>query len=97
MRTANIRSLVPIEPQPAQILQHHRLGLARRASLISVFDADDESAAVMLCEKPVEDRRARATDVKVAGRRRCESNANGHAARSLHSPLSRVAQASCLR
>src|SRR5688572_25680931 len=83
MRAADIRPLLPPENEPAQIVEDHLLGLTGRARLIGIFNADDERAAVMTREEPVEDRRARAPDVKVACGRRGEADADRHLRRSV--------------
>src|SRR5207248_5288206 len=81
VRPAVVRTFIPIESEPAQIVEHHRFRLARRSRLVGVFDANDERATVPLREKPVEDCRARAADVEIAGRRWSKTNANGVAHR----------------
>src|SRR5262249_55932091 len=77
------RALVPLQAEPLQIFEHHRLRLARGAGDVGVFDSQNEGALVMPGEEPVEDRRARAADVKVTGWRRCEADADGHAPKSI--------------
>ena len=74
---ADVGPFVPLQPQPAEIIEHHLLRPARGARHIGIFDSDDELATMMAGEEPVEDRRARATDMQVAGGRRRESDA-GH-------------------
>ena len=49
--------------------------LVRRALGVGVLDAQHEHAAVAAREQPVEERRARAADVQVAGGRRREADA----------------------
>ena len=74
---ANLRTFVPIEPEPAQPVVDRRgrfLGVAR---LVRILDAQDERAAVMPREEPVEQRGARAADVQIAGGRWSEANADG--------------------
>jgi hypothetical protein len=46
------------------------------ARLVRVFNAQDELASVMPRKEPVEKRRSRAADVKIAGRRGGETNAD---------------------
>src|SRR5207247_8068485 len=46
------------------------------ARAVGVIDAEDEDAAVMPCEEPVEERGARVPDVERSGRRRREPNAD---------------------
>ena len=76
MRAADIRSLVPVEPQPAQAVDDARHHVPRRALGVGVFDAEHERAAVPAGEQPVEERRARAADVEIAGGRRRKTNAD---------------------
>ena len=45
-------------------------------STIGVLDAQDEDAAVPPREEPVEQRRARAADVEIAGGRGCEADSD---------------------
>jgi len=65
----------PVEAEPPQTVEnpvHHRI----RGSLdVSVFDPQDEDAAVPAGEQPVEERGACAANVEVAGRRGSETNA----------------------
>ena len=48
----------------------------RRALAVGVLDAQDERAAVVARQQPVEQRRARVADVQVAGRARGEADAH---------------------
>ena len=50
--------------------------LPRRSLGVGVLDAQHEHAAMPPRVEPVEERRARAADVKVSGRRRREADAN---------------------
>ena len=52
--------------------------VGRRALDVGVFDAQDERAAVAAGVEPVEERGARAADVQIPGRRRRETDADGH-------------------
>ena len=61
-------TFIPLQAQPSEIVKDHLLRLARRARDIGVLDAKNERAFVMLREQPVEDRGARAADVKMARR-----------------------------
>ena len=78
VRSADIRALVPLEPQPAQALENSADHLRRRPLEVGVFDAQHERAAVPPGEEIVEKRGTRAADVQVAGRRRRESDARSH-------------------
>ena len=76
VHAADIRAFVPVEPEPAQILEDARLGLARRSLGVGVLDAQDERAILAMREQPVEERRPRVADVELTGRARCESYAH---------------------
>src|SRR4029077_13298014 len=77
------RTFVPIQTEPAKILEHHLFRLARGARHVRVFDAQNEFALVMPREEPVENRGARAADVQMPGGRGCETDADGHAGANL--------------
>ncbi len=79
MRTANVRTLVPFDAQPAQRIVDLLLGFTGRAHLIGILDAQDELAAVLSGEAQVEQRDVGSTDVGIAGRRWRDAGANrGH-------------------
>src|SRR5207302_7358681 len=79
------RTLVPIHPEPAQILELLLERLLGRALAIGVVDAQDEGPAAMAREKPGEQPRSNVADMQRAGRTRRETRTNRH--RSL--PLNR--------
>ena len=79
-RPADVRTLVPLEPQPAQVGEDGRLVRLVRARRVGVVDAQDEAAAVVAGEEPVEERGARRADVQA-----CPSGS----ARSVLSPSGR--------
>ena len=64
---------VPIEAEPAHPVEDRVDRLLGRAGLVGVLDAQQEFAAVVAGEQPVEQRRARAADVQEAGRARARS------------------------
>ena len=64
-----------MQTQPAEAVEDDVHGFLRVAGYIRVLDAQYERAAVVAGVKPVEKRSARATDVKEAGGRGCESDA----------------------
>ena len=69
------RALVPVEAEPAHAFQDafdHGLGGALE---VGVLDAEDEGAAGVAGEEPVEERGAGATNVQVAGGRGSETDA----------------------
>ena len=75
-RSADLRPLIPVQAEPAQIFENRRVGVGRRALDVGVFDAQDERAVLPAREQPVEQRRADVADVQVAGRARGESDAH---------------------
>ena len=76
VRTADVGPFVPVEPEPPQALDDPRDHVPGRSLGVRVLDAQDERAAMAAREEPVEERRARAADVQITGRRRREANAN---------------------
>src|SRR5262249_3029159 len=75
------RPLVPVEaepPEPLQVLVHRGLG---RSLAVGVLEPEHETTAVMAREEPVEEGRARAADVQVAGGTGREPRADLHAGR----------------
>src|SRR5579864_9247834 len=76
--TADLRPLVPIEPEPAHPVQDALHHFRRRSVDVGVLDAEHEDAAVPAREEPVEERRPGAANVKIAGRGWGESNAGSH-------------------
>ena len=67
VRPADVGPLVPVEPEPAQVLEDARLGLARRSLGVGVLDAQDERAVLAVRQQPVEERRAGVADVQLPG------------------------------
>ena len=70
-------ALVPLEPEPPQILDDPPLRRQRGALGIGVLDAKHELAAGATGEQPVEERGARVADVKLTGRARGEAETHG--------------------
>ncbi len=70
------RPLVPVEAEPPERVDDELDVLVGRARAVGVLDAQDEDAAVVAREQPVEQRRAGAADVQVAGRARREPYAH---------------------
>mmetsp|Transcript_42868 Transcript_42868/g.113522 ORF Transcript_42868/g.113522 Transcript_42868/m.113522 type:complete len:286 (-) Transcript_42868:11-868(-) len=89
--------LVPEQPEPAQVLQHALLRLAGAARSVSILDADDEVATLLLRGEPREERRARTAHVQRAGGRGRE--ARPHAAVGVHAAADRntLRRAGCAR
>ena len=79
VRPADVRAFVPVESQPAQAVEDARDHLVRRALDVGVLDPQDEHAAMAPRVQPVEERRAGAADVQVAGGRWSETKTRrGH-------------------
>ena len=72
-----LRSLVPADPEPIEVLQEADARGVRRALLIGVLDPDDEAPAAPLGVGPREERGAGATYVEVTGGRRRETSDRG--------------------
>ena len=72
---------VPVELQPLEAVEDGLDGGLGGPLAVGVLDAQDERAAGVAGVKPVEQRRARATDVEVAGggRREARDDGIGHA------------------
>ena len=80
---------VPIEAEPAHPVEDRVDRLVGRARLVGILDAQQELAAVVAGEQPVEQRRARAADVQEAGRGGREAGDHGRLIWCLRSsPLS---------
>ena len=69
-RAADVRALVPVQPEPAQGVEDLLLGVLAEARAVGVLDAQDELAALLAHEGEVEQRHVGRADVRVAGRRR---------------------------
>ena len=70
-------AFVPLQAQPFQAGEDLGQGLGLVAFLVGVLDAQDEGAAVMAGEQKIEQGRARAADVQVAGGRGGEADHGG--------------------
>jgi hypothetical protein len=68
MLAADVGPLVPVEAEPAQILEDAGLRLAGRSLGVGVLDPQDERAVLAVGEEPVEERRPRIADVELPGR-----------------------------
>ncbi len=71
------RPLVPVEPEPPHRLDDLVDVLLGGARAVGVLDPQDEDAAMVAGEGPVEERGPGAADVKVAGGARGKADANG--------------------
>src|SRR4051812_2402828 len=73
---ADVWSLVPLEAEPAEIVEDALLRRLRRALRVGILDAQDERAVVTPREQPVEERRTRIADVKLPGRTRGKTDSH---------------------
>ena len=74
IRASRLRPLVPVDPQPLQLLEEILLEGLGRPGPVGILDAQDKDAAVMPGVKPVEERRPRVADVEFPRRRGGKSN-----------------------
>src|SRR5438128_2688157 len=74
MQSAEVRSLIPVESEPAQILDDRLFGLDARPLGVGIFNPQNEDAIVTARQEPIEERRARVADVQVARRAGRKSN-----------------------
>ena len=72
------RRLVPLQPEPFHGIENGALRLGRRSFAVGVLDAEQELAAVMPGEQPVENGRPNVPDVNMACRTRRKSHAYAH-------------------
>ena len=73
---AFLDALVPVEPEPPEILDDAALRLRGRPLGVRVLDAQDEGAPISPGEQPVEERRAGIADVQVTGGTGSETNSH---------------------
>src|SRR3954466_6403362 len=69
---ADVGAFVPLEAEPAQVVEDALFRLLGRALDVGVFDAQDERAVVPAREQPVEERGAGVADVQLPGGTRGE-------------------------
>ena len=75
IRSADLRSFVPQQPQPTEVVENLAHRVLDVAGLVGVFNAQDERPAVLAGEQPVEQHRPRPADVQVSRRRGGEPDA----------------------
>src|SRR5262249_29229214 len=75
-RTAHVGAFVPIQAQPFQVFKELRLVAGFAALNVGVFDPENESAALLPREQPIEQRRAHVADVQLARGRRSKAYAD---------------------
>src|SRR5690606_17909843 len=64
VRSADVRTFVPIEPKPMQILEQGMHECLRRAGLVGVLDAQNEASTHLPCGQEIEERSASVPEVK---------------------------------
>ena len=84
MGPADVGTLVPAQAQPSKAAQNGGFGLGITASSVCIFNAQDEFAAMLLCEAVVKQRNISGADMGVASRRRSHAGSN---LREWHRPL----------
>ena len=77
-RPADFRPLVPVDPDPAKTVEDALDGIIDVAFLIGIVDPQDELAAMMPRQQPVEQSCPNPADVQEAGRTGGESGAYTH-------------------
>jgi len=81
VRTADLHTLVPVQPEPPQGIEELAVGLLAVARGVGVLDPEDERAADVPGVRPVEQRRADQADVRRPRGRRAEPHPDGRALR----------------
>src|SRR5581483_11477077 len=74
-RPADVGPLVPVEPEPAEVVELSPLRAGDHARPVDVLDAQDESSARAARGEPRDERRRDRAEMEVAGRRRGEATA----------------------
>ena len=78
VRPINVQPLVPIEAQPAHVVQNALLAALDVARGVRVLDPENEDAVVVAREQPIERRGSDISEVQAAGWARGEARAYGH-------------------
>ena len=86
-RAADLGAFVPVDPDPAEAVEDLADGVLDVPLLVGVVDPEDELAAVMPGQQPVEQGRPHPADVQETGRAGCESRAYTHEACFAAKPL----------
>ena len=76
---AHVRAFVPVEAQPAQIVEQHRLAVGDDACGVQIFQPHHEGCAARARRQPRQQRRARVADVQPPGRAGCIATARSAA------------------
>ena len=86
IRPANLRSLVPFQPEPSEAVKNRLQRLRHIPLLVGIVDSQQELAAMLPREKPIEKRGPHSADMQIAGRTGSESSANRPGNR-VHEPV----------
>ncbi len=78
VRPAAVGALVPLQAEPAERLEDHRLAGARAALAVGVLDAQHELPAVLSGERVVEERDVGGAHVRVSRRARGNARSDRH-------------------
>ena len=84
VRPADVRPLVPFQPQPAQRLENLSLGFGVGALAVGILNSQNELAPMCLREHIVEKADVGRSDVRVAGRARRDADAYGTLCGAVH-------------
>lgn len=74
--TANVRTFIPIEAEPAQGIEYESFRFVRAACLVGVFYAKNELAFVLMREGSIKQGNVGGADMGIASGRRCDSGAD---------------------
>ena len=74
---ADVGAFVPLQAEPAESVEDHLLGGGDEAGAVGVLDAQDELAAALAGVEEVEQANVGRADVRVAGGRGCDADADG--------------------
>ena len=77
MRTADFRTFVPVDSEPAEAVEDWLECRFDVSLLIGVIDPQDELSLVMASEQPVEQSSANAADMEMTGGAGSETSPNG--------------------
>ena len=75
--TADVGAFVPLQAEPAQGVEDHLLGAGDEAGAVGVLDAQHKLAAALAGVEEVEQADVGRADMRVAGRRGCDADADG--------------------
>ena len=78
VRTADVRTFIPAQAQPAQRIQDHLFRLQRRACLIGILDAQQKFAAMLFGKAIIYQRNIGCADMGITGGGGRNARTNGH-------------------